>query len=106
MELIPETDNALILRTDFSDQTAWETICALVREPVGDFHFLAYVEFLDDMQYVDIGKDQLLGLIPRNYNHSFIMLVDKTAISLPDHPLLIVDLYERSGSEFRAVPSQ
>ena len=27
-------------------------------------------------------------------------------MSLPDHPLLIVDLFEGSGREFRARPSQ
>jgi hypothetical protein len=64
------------------------------------------VEFLDEPQYVNITKDQLLNLIPRNYNHNFIIVVDATAISQPDHPLLIIDLYERSGNEFRAIPSQ
>jgi hypothetical protein len=42
----------------------------------------------------------------KNYLHSFIVLVDQLAISHPDHPLLIVDLYEESGQEFRAIPSQ
>jgi len=106
MRQIPETRDALVLRTDFSDQAAWEAICASIREPVGDLHFLAYVDFLDDVQYADITKDGLLELIPRNYNHSFIILVDKTAILLPEHPLLVVELYQLSGREFRAIPSQ
>lgn len=106
MKQIPETEYALVLRTDFSDQRTWERICAMIGEPVGDFHFLAYVEFLDDMQYADITKEQLLELIAKNYSHSFIIVVDQIAISNPQHPLLIVDLYERSGREFRAVPSE
>jgi len=73
---------------------------------VGIFRFRANVEFLDDAAYADISKDQLLELIPHDYNHSFIILVDQTASLQPDYPLLIVDLYERSGNEFRAVPSQ
>jgi hypothetical protein len=64
------------------------------------------VEILNVVEYADITKDQLLELFPKDYSHSFIIVVDRTAISLPDHPLLIVDLYERSGHEFRAVPSQ
>ena len=106
MKQIPQTENALVLRTDFSDQAAWEEICRAIREPVGIFRFHANVEFLDEAKYADITKAQLLELIPANYNHPFIIVVDKTAISHPDHPLLIVDLYERSGHEFRAVPSQ
>lgn len=106
MRQIPETENALVLGTDFSNQAAWEEICSAIRKPVGIFRFLANVDFVDDVEYADITKDQLLNLIPRNYNHSFIIVADRTAILLPDHPLLITDLYESSGCEFRAIPSQ
>ena len=78
----------------------------MIQKPVGIFRFRANVQFLDDMEYAGITRDQLLELIPKDYIHSFIVVVDQTAISLPDHPLLIVDLYERSGREFRAIPSQ
>jgi hypothetical protein len=104
MKPLPETEDPLVLRTDFSDQAAWETICATIREPVGEFH--AYVDFLDDVEYAGLTKDQLLRLVPEDYGHSFIIVADQTATSLPDHPLLIVDLYEGSGREFRAIPSQ
>jgi hypothetical protein len=106
MKSIPKTENPLVLRTDFSDQAAWDRICKMIRKPVGIFRFRANVEFLDDKEYIDLTKDELLGLIPKNYNHNFIVIVDRTAVSLPDHPLLIVDLYESSGQEFRAVPSR
>ena len=106
MKPIPKTENLLVIRTDFSNQAAWKAICATIQKPVGIFRFRANVEFLDDAEYADITKDQLLELLLQNYNHTFIVVVDRTAISFPDHPLLIVDLYERSGHEFRAVPSQ
>jgi len=105
MKQIPQTENALVLRTDFSDQTTWEEICSSIREPVGIFRFPANVEFLDDAEYTDIAKAQLLELIPRNYNHTFIIVADRTTISRPDHLLLIVDLYDSSGREFRTIPS-
>src|SRR5262245_27230345 len=106
MKQIPKTVNALVLRTDFSNQAIWDEICRIIREPVGDWHFLANVNFSDDIEYADITKAQLLGLIPKAYNHTFIIVVDRTAISHPDHPLLFVDWYERTGHEFRAVPSE
>ena len=106
MKPIPETENPLVLRTDFSNQSAWERICADIQKPVGIFRFRANVEFLDDVEYAGITKEQLLELIPENYSHSFIVLVDQMAISHPDHPLLVVDLYEKSGRELRAIPSR
>ena len=106
MKPIPQTENALVLQTDFSDRSAWSAICETILKPVGTFRFRANVEFLDDAAYAGINTDQLLTLASPNYNHSFIILVDQTAISQSDHPLLVVDLYEGSGKEFRAVPSQ
>ena len=106
MKQIPKTENALVLRTDFSNQGTWDAICAEIQKPVGIFHFRANVDFLDDQVYADITKNQLLTLIPANYGHSFIIIVDQTAMSQPEHALLIVDLYEGSGNEFRAIPMQ
>lgn len=106
MKPISNTENPLVLRTDFSDQAAWESIRTAVQKPVGIFRFRANVEFLDDIEYEGADKIQLLGLLPKNYNHSFIIVADQTAMSLPDHPLLVIDLYERSGNEFRAIPGE
>lgn len=106
MKQLPQTKNPLVLRTDFSNQAAWKTICTEIQKPVGIFRFRANVEFLDDVEYAGLTKEQLLKLAPENYNHSFIVIVDQIAISHPDHPLLVVDLYEGSGNEFRAIPSQ
>jgi len=92
MKQLPPTENPLVLRTDFSNQAVWEIICAEIQKPVGIFRFRANVEFLDDAEYIGLTKEQLLKLVPKNYNQSFIVIVDQMAIAHPDHPLLIVDL--------------
>ena len=106
MKQLPKTMFPLVLRTDFSSQSRWDNICAEIRKPVGDDGFLADVVFLDDESYKDITKQQLLELVPRDYPHTFIMLVDRTAISDSESLLLIVNLYDEPGREFRAGPSE
>jgi hypothetical protein len=106
MNQLPQTENPLVLRTDFSNQATWERIFAEIQKPVGIFRFRANVKFLDDAEYADITKAQLVRLIPANYNQTFIFIADQITMSHPEHPLLIVDLYEGSGNEFRAIPSQ
>ena len=106
MKLLSQTENPLILRTDFSNDAIWKAICAEIQKPVGVFRFRANIEFLNDVRYAGITKEQLLELIPKNYHHSFIVIVDQIAVSHPGHPLLIVDLFEGSGNEFRSIPSQ
>jgi hypothetical protein len=106
MKQIPDPENAPVLRTDFSNQMAWEKIRAEILKPVGIFHFLPNVEFIDDLEFANITKEQLLEILPTVYNHSFIIVADQTAMSNPEHPLLILDLFDRSAHEFRALPAQ
>ena len=104
MKPIPETENALVLRTDFSGDAAWESICAAIREPVGDFQ--AYVDFVSDPAYDGITTEQLLSLIPQGSTHTFIFIVDRVALSHPDRPILVVDLYTEPGRTFRVIPRE
>jgi hypothetical protein len=106
MKTIPHTENALVLRTDFSDQAAWVEICGELRKPAGTLHFLAYLDYLNDMEFAGITEKQLLELLPPDYNHSFIIVADQKAMTHPEHPLLIIDLSKKSGREFRAIPAQ
>lgn len=106
MKQISQTEHALVLRTDFSNQVVWEEICAEIQKPVGPLGFRAYVDFLDDAEYANITKDQLLQLIPQGYNHSFIIVADRTAITQPEHSLQIIELFWQPGQEFRALPSE
>lgn len=103
---IPDTENTPVLRTDFLDQPAWEKIRSEIQKPVGIFRFIAYVDFIDDPEYANLTRDELLKRIPANYNHSFIIVVDHTALSNPEHPLLVIDLFDDAHQEFRALPSQ
>jgi hypothetical protein len=106
MKQIPNTVNPLVLRTDFSNQSAWDTIRSLIRKPVSIFRFRANMEFLDDPEFSDIEKEQFMALLPRNYNHTFSFVVDRLAISSPGFPVLVLDLFEMSGREFRTIPSK
>ena len=83
-----------------------ESICAAIRKPVGFLRFRANVDFLDDAQYQDLTREQLLSLFPEDYDHSFVIVVDHTAMTAPEHPLLILDLFSGTGAVFRAIPSQ
>lgn len=106
MQSIPDTESAPVLRTDFSDQRAWEKIRALIQQPVGILRFRANVSFIDDAQYANLTKEQLLELVSAEYNHSFIMIVDRAAIAHPEHAILILDLFEDPAREFRAIPAR
>jgi hypothetical protein len=125
MKNIPKTENSLVLRTDFSDNSAWESICAAIQDPVGEFR--AYVECVSDPEYDGLTVEQLTALFPKfpylgdlSYDSltaeqvkqlvpngfSFIFIVDRTALTHPDHPILVLDLEEEHGRTFRVIPSE
>ena len=86
---------------DFADDSAWEPICAAIREPVGKFR--AYVDFLSDSEYDGLSAERLTTLVPKGSGQTFI--VDRIALSFR-HPILVVDLYDDPGRTFRVIPSE
>ena len=104
MESIPNTEDSLVLRTDFSDEAAWNLVCSNIKRPVGEFQ--AYVEFLSNSNFEGLTSEQIIQLIPESYEHSFIFIVDKVTISHLEHPVLVVDLFDEPGRIFRVIPSR
>ena len=106
MKAIPITTDALVLRTDFSDPFAWESIQAEVRAPA---EFQAHVEFVSDREFDGAPVADLLALIPDDrelYPHDFLFVVDRTTVEQREHPVLVVDLGEERGRCFRVAPSE
>jgi hypothetical protein len=104
---LPKTNNPLVVRTDFENQQAWNAICKLIRAPVhapGD-PFYARVQFLEDEAFQGLGTEELLARVPSDYNHSFLFVVDSTAISHPEFPILVINLRGVDRRSFRAIPT-
>ena len=101
---IPTTGNAAVIRTDFSDPAAWDRLIAVVREPADPFIF--NMEIIDDRANSGATAEQLMEALPEDYPHSFMVVADSVAVLQPDHPLLIVDLSEERGRQFRAVAGE
>jgi hypothetical protein len=53
---LPQTQAALVIRTDFSDHEAWEAIGAAIKQPTAE-GFGANVELVDNSGYSGLAKD-------------------------------------------------
>jgi hypothetical protein len=104
LQQLPKTENALVLRTDFTDDTMWRRVCVDIQKPVGGFQ--ASVEFLDAPQYEGITVEQLPALVPPETNCTFMFIVDGVTISLPENPILVVNLATNPPQSFRTIPSE
>jgi hypothetical protein len=101
---IPLSEHALLVRTDFSDPSAWQKLLTAVRNPADPFIF--NMEIVDDRANSGATVEQLLRALPEAYPHSFMVVADSMAVSQPEHPLVVVDLYVERGRQFRAVAAQ
>lgn len=104
MNQLPETDNVLVLRTDFSDDAAWQAICAAIQAPVGPFR--AYVDCVSSRTYDGITMEEIVALIPTDFEHDIVFVVDSETLSHPEHPVLVVDAYAEPGRSFRVIPAE
>lgn len=129
MKSLPETEDTLLVRTDFSDGDVWKAVCSEARMMDADVRkALEFSEecnraagrppgrpieelgtslhIIDDGDYADTTCEQILSSLPRDSIHGFLFIADKVCMQHSDHPLLVVDLYHERGRTFRAIPSQ
>src|SRR5260370_36768944 len=62
MKNIPQTENSLELRTDFSHNSSWESICAAIQKPLAEFR--AYEDSLSAPADDGLPSEQLPTLMP------------------------------------------
>lgn len=64
------------------------------------------MEIIEDAEFADLTPDKILEAIPDDYPHSFIVVADSTALNNEDYPLLVIDLLEDRGRQFRSLALQ
>ena len=93
---------SLVLRTDFSDESAWEAVQSAVHESEG-----AGATFVSDSAFADVGVQALVDADAAATDDDkicYAFLADATTMTSEGHPLLAVDLYGEPGRTFRLLP--
>jgi hypothetical protein len=95
------TDRSLV-RTDFSDQAAWEAVrdAALAFNEDG---FAAGLTVVDDPAFDGVHADAILASASGRQN--LCLVVDSTALTHPENPILVLGSGRRPD-RFRVIPSE
>ncbi|MEU1647558.1 DUF6924 domain-containing protein [Micromonospora zamorensis] len=104
MLTLPDTPCALVLRTDFTDEGAWDAVRAASVAPSVD-GFAASLSFVSDSAFADLSPEQVAAL-PRLTYRSFLFLVDNVTVTDSETSLVALDLLHEPGRWFRVVPAQ
>jgi hypothetical protein len=108
MKDLPDTEDSLVLRTDFSDDDAWTGICREIQAPYGEDEFRAYVTCVSDPAFEGLSISELTALFLRS-SHSFMFVVDRRALTDAEHPILVMAPDEEQSKlkpTFRVIPSK
>jgi hypothetical protein len=104
IKVLPETEDSIVLRTDFSSDTAWETLCRRIQQPFEGHR--AYVVFVDERENDGLSVERLIASLEARSGHSYLFIVDTETIANKEHPILVVDLFEEPGRTFRVIPRE
>ncbi|MFI9649356.1 DUF6924 domain-containing protein [Streptomyces sp. NPDC052040] len=96
MKSLPQTDETLLVRTDFSDQAAWGALRTAIATPNED-DFLAHVHIVDDPAHRDLTAEQVVALAPAR--GSLMIVADTTALTAPEMPLLAVMPHDEEDAQ-------
>jgi hypothetical protein len=102
MLTLPDTDQCPLIRTDFSDEAAWQALCREMVKPVEDFR--AYLHFVSDRAFDGATSAQLIAAGAAR-GRSFLLVADHEAMHDPEQKVLALDLLDTPGRSFRFVPS-
>ncbi|MGB7247718.1 MAG: hypothetical protein WBC73_02180, partial [Phormidesmis sp.] len=104
MKELPSTNRSLLLRTDFTDDQAWNRLCDAIREP-SEEGFLASFDYISDFSYEGLTIENLTdAVINDKQQHYFICVADHITLTDPEQPILVVDFYSQPGRTFRVIP--
>jgi hypothetical protein len=99
-------DEMLLVRTDFSDDDAWETVCDEVLEPDED-GYTASITPVDDPYYAGRTLSDFAPRALADDDYWLIFLADAATFASPEHPILVVDMSDDDpGEAYRALPGQ
>jgi hypothetical protein len=107
LPLLTQEDTDLIVRTDFSDDAAWETLLNTVYRPGGPGpidDFGDYIDVVDDPVFDGATPEQVMAVL-REWGE-VVLIADKDTMRDPDHCVLAVPLEGRIGCAFRLDPHQ
>ncbi|MBM7494433.1 hypothetical protein JOD64_005655 [Micromonospora luteifusca] len=110
MAHLPETWCVPVVRADFRADDVWEQLKDEIVSPT-DEGFVARVEFVEDRTLIGLSDTAITAgyprAYPRQYRHPVVFVVDAVTVSLPERPLLVVNLNEGDDTgPFRTLPRQ
>ncbi|WP_199435408.1 DUF6924 domain-containing protein [Qaidamihabitans albus] len=91
---LPETDYSPLLRTDFTDDTAWQTLLDEIDDN--------WIAVMADPAHRGLSVQELVALVPDGSRYPVLVVADDRTFSAAERSLLLIDVRDEPGRTFRA----
>ena len=103
MAQIPNAGNAPLIRTDFSNDAAWDDLVRAAQTPSPD-GFQANLQVINDAHFDGASAEQI-GSAARGTDHAVFFIADEMTMSHEDLPILCLDA-SAPEQTFRVIPTE
>jgi hypothetical protein len=90
---LPETDFSPFLRTDFTDDEAWQALLDQTGED--------WVTVAADSSHRGLSAHELVALVPETSRYPVLVVADGVTFGSTERSLLLIDVLEEPGRTFR-----
>lgn len=99
---LPSSESSLLVRTDFTDDAAWQRVrsAALAESADG---FRAYVTVIDERAYDGAAWDDVRQAAMAGGQHAAVLFIADHSALGKDHPIQVLDLSRESRAPFRCI---
>jgi hypothetical protein len=106
MKKLPASNCSLLVRADFASEHAWQQVSAEAQAENSD-GFRAFIEPVSDRAF-DASWQAVKAAAPARADGAAVLFVaDRSTMTLPEHPILVVDLLnDYGGPPFRCIPAE
>lgn len=104
---VPPDFHVLVVRTDFSDDAAFDDVCGLISSGDCEGYMPDVVRF-EDRRLSGAAPDEVYQRCV-DTDIEYLFIADARSIADPEHPLLVLNADsddERTGATFRTLPAQ
>lgn len=101
-----DADASLLIRTDFSDDSAWQALREVVSAPTLADGFAAFFSFVDDHAIGGLPVNELARHAHADLGVGTIFVADASAMAAPDYPVLCVETAGDPPQSFRTIAAE
>jgi hypothetical protein len=107
VKMLPARNCSLLVRTDFASEHAWQQVSAETQAENSD-GFRAFIERVTDRAFDTASWQAVKAAVPARADGAVVLFVaDHSTMTLPEHPILVVDLLDHNGGPpFRCIPAE